>query len=213
MSDMLNFINDKIANPPENVADLPIEVPNCGRDDMAKMFKELGYKTGVEIGVEGGLYSRVICQENPGVRLYSIDSWKAYKNYRTYVTQEKIDEYYEKAKERLAPFDCLLIKGYSMNVIKEFKDGELDFVFIDGNHEFEYVVQDVAFWQKKVRSGGIVSGHDYIGRNKPTATHVIQALNTYTQCHDVNPWFVLGRKEKREGEIRENSRSWMWIKP
>jgi predicted O-methyltransferase YrrM len=40
-------------------------------------------------------------------------------------------------------------------------DGSLDFVFIDANHEYECILEDIKLWTPKVRSGGIVSGHDY----------------------------------------------------
>ena len=50
------------------------------RDDLALYFKERGYKTGAEIGVDRGLYSEVLCKSNPGVKLYCIDPWKIYKD-------------------------------------------------------------------------------------------------------------------------------------
>ena len=98
-----------------------------------------------------------------------------------------------------------------MDIVKTFEDGSLDFVYIDGNHYFEYVVQDIAFWSKKVRKGGIVSGHDYIHKRAPTKSHVIQAVNGYVDSYKINPWFLIGSQAKVPGEIRDNSRSWMWV--
>ena len=42
----------------------------------------------------------------------------------------------------------------------------LDFVFIDANHVFRNVILDMGCWVRKVKRGGIISGHDYIDYNK-----------------------------------------------
>jgi 2-polyprenyl-3-methyl-5-hydroxy-6-metoxy-1,4-benzoquinol methylase len=190
----------------------PIEIPNVGRNTLAELFFELDYRVIVEIGVEQGLYTEVLCKANPQAKIYAIDAWTAYKGYREYVTQSKIDTFYAKAKQRTAPYNCELRKAYSMDAVKEFEDESIDAVFIDGNHQFEFVAQDIGYWARKVRKGGIISGHDYIAKKNPTATHVIQAVKAYTDSYNIKPWFLLGRQEKREGEIRDKSRTWMWVK-
>ena len=48
-----------------------------------------------------------------------------------------------------------------MDAVKDFADKSLDFVFIDGHHGYDYIKEDIREWSKKVRKGGIVSGHDY----------------------------------------------------
>ena len=53
--------------------------------------------------------------------------------------------------------------------IKE--DESLDFVYIDANHAYDWVVQDIELWYPKVKKGGILWGHDYLGMdwsNPPT---------------------------------------------
>ena len=49
---------------------LPVEIPDTGRDTLAAIFGELGFKVGVEIGTERGKYAEVLCKSNPGVQLY-----------------------------------------------------------------------------------------------------------------------------------------------
>lgn len=191
---------------------MPIEIPNVGRDDLAKLFAELGFRIGAEIGVQQGAYSEVLCQSNPGLELYCVDAWTAYEGYREYVTQATIDRFYEQAQARLAPYGCRLVKKFSMEALDDFEDSSLDFVYIDGNHDFVHVTQDIDGWQKKVRKGGIVSGHDYVRRGLPTATHVVQVVNSYTYAYRIRPWFLLGRRARVNGEIRDKSRSWMWVK-
>ncbi len=196
-----------------NQKQLPIEIPNTTRDDLASLFCELGYKVGAEIGVERGVYSEVLCKANPQAKLYSIDAWKAYKGYREHVTQEKIDQLHDSAVSRLEPYNCQLVKGFSVDVSKTFDDGSLDFVYIDGNHEYTHVVNDIASWDRKVRPGGIVAGHDYILRKtNGYLMHVPYAVQGFTASYNIRPFFVLGRKHAPGGEARESSRSWFYVK-
>ena len=44
---------------------------------------------------------------------------------------------------------------------KLYPNDSLDFVFIDGNHSYESVKLDIESWYPKVKSGGILAGHDY----------------------------------------------------
>lgn len=194
-----------------DVRKMPIEIPNVGRAGLAKLFDELGYRAGVEIGVQQGLYTEVLCKENPQAKIYGIDPWEAYEGYQTYVSQEKRDVFYEEARERLGSYNCQLLKKFSMDALDDFEDGSLDFVFIDGNHDFLHVTQDIAGWSKKVRRGGIISGHDYIRRSPPTDTHVVRVVQAYTYSYRIKPWFVLGTMAKESGVIRDRSRSWMWV--
>jgi len=62
----------------------------------------------------------------------------------------------EPVKEYLKP-----IKMTSIDAVNQYEDESLDFVFIDGNHEYEYVFEDIKHWLPKVKKGGVLSGHDY----------------------------------------------------
>lgn len=42
-----------------------------------------------------------------------------------------------------------------------YPDSSIDFVFIDAEHKYEFVIQDIKHWLPKVRKGGIIAGHDY----------------------------------------------------
>jgi len=54
-----------------------------------------------------------------------------------------------------------VIKGNSEIIYGLFDDNSIDFLFIDGNHEYEAVKQDISLWLPKVKKGGVISGHDY----------------------------------------------------
>lgn len=186
-----------------------IELPNEDRVSLANLFAELGFNIGIEVGTEQGAYAKVLCDCNPGVKLYCVDPWLAYPGYREHVSQEKLDGFYRKTRELLSPYRAELIRETSLSAVDHFADGSLDFVYIDANHEFSHVVADITAWLPKIRKGGIISGHDYI-RKKDMKFGVVEAVQGYTSAYDIKDWYVLGRKERVEGERRDRSRSWFW---
>ena len=186
----------------------PAEIPDCTRYDLPGFFKEMGYTVGAEIGVYKGQFSERLCQA--GLKLYAVDSWLIYPDYQGTGGQQRMELLYEGTKKTLAPYDCTIIRKTSMEALADVPDQSLDFVYIDGNHDFRYVAEDICEWSKKVRVGGTISGHDYFfkdpsGRTTPVPYVVI----AYTAAHKINNWYVLGQQEGGKAEMW---RSWMWIK-
>ena len=101
-----------------------------------------------------------------------------------------------------------------MEAVEDFADESLDFVYIDGNHDFRYIAEDLAEWTKKVRIGGIISGHDYFFTlpKKSARWDVGFVLDAYIKAYQIKNWFLLGRKHAAEREKRDKWRSWMFIK-
>lgn len=194
---------------------MPIEIPNFGRDQLADLLAEMGLNRGAEIGTEQGVYAETLLKANPKLHLSCVDAWTAYRGYRDHTRQSKLDNFYEITQARLMPYrwQYELIRAFSMDALNHFEDNSLDFVYIDANHDFINVTQDVYHWSKKVRVGGIVAGHDYVKRKDEAAhVHVKQVMHGYTDAYNIKPWFVLGKDAKIEGEIRDSSRSWMFVK-
>jgi hypothetical protein len=193
------------------------EIPNYGRDKFGELFRELGFKVGAEIGTERGVYAEILCKSYPEMTLYCVDPWLAHDEYKEPLFNPVMDRNYEITKERLAPYNCKILRMMSDEALAQFPDESLDFVYLDGNHAFESVVFDVHNWSKKVRPGGIVAGHDYMrpksrDGEKNISHHVVEAINAYTDAYRIRPWFVVGRDAKIPGELRDNSRSWMFVK-
>lgn len=190
----------------------PFIIPDCSRDDLPEFFKELGFKVGAEIGVERGEYSELLCKA--GLKVYAIDPWLQYNDYVDGgFWQNKLDKNYKRAVDRLSKYDCKVMRQMSMDAVQEFEDGSLDFVYIDGNHGFKHITEDLYEWTKKVRKGGIIAGHDYtlIKTSIPFHIDVKYVIDAWTQALNLN-WYLLGSKDKKPGEKRDRHRSWMWFK-
>src|SRR3990167_166244 len=138
-----------------------IEIADTGRDDLAKFMTE-DATVGVEVGVAFGGYSDVLMKSNPDMKLYGVDSYTTYKGYKDYALNSTMRKLKEDAHALLDKYpNYTFVEKFSMDAVKDFEDESLDFVYIDANHGEPYVTDDITQWAKKVKSGGVVSGHDY----------------------------------------------------
>lgn len=192
-----------------------VEIPDCTRDELPELFKELGFKVGAEIGVYKGEYTKIL--STSGAKIYAIDPYMAYDDYdeKGRDFQARQDYLYQKTNRRLSGYNVTVIRKTSMDAAKDFKPGDLDFVYIDGHHGFKYVAEDLWEWSKIVKKGGIISGHDYAINGKPARDpYVLNAryvIDAFVKCFHIEPLFILGRHEAPEGEKRDAWRSWMFI--
>jgi hypothetical protein len=168
------------------------------REDLAKLLGEFGLHNGVEIGVAEGKFSEVLAKY--GAKMTCVDTWGVGDDARSQqIGSNQAQQRYDEAVERLKPYECKLLRMKSMEAIPLIPDKSLDFVYIDGAHDFDYIMEDIIAWSRKVKPGGIVAGHDYYRfRN----AGVIQAVDLYTHMHDIHQWFVTD----------ERTPSFFWIK-
>lgn len=170
------------------------------RTDLALLFKGRG----VEVGVERAIFSKMICTRNPETFLFLVDPWKAYKEYRDHVTQSKLDNFYQVTKERMQGLNHEIIRKFSMDALDDFQDNSLDFVYIDANHDYQHCVEDITGWYKKVKTGGIVAGHDYIRRKGQDHLYAVKkAVDDFVEVFNIPKLFIY------KGD---DSPSWMFYK-
>ena len=117
----------------------------------------------VEIGVwKGGSTAFMgveIVNSNKNIRFHAIDTFLGSKEHGN------IDDFYDEACNNLAPLISQgvveLHRAHSHKIVQMFDDASIDFLFIDGSHEYEDVKEDLRLWLPKVKSGGTLAGHDY----------------------------------------------------
>ena len=209
MNDPLSYIIDRWDLQRASWEWMPIQIPNSSRTDLAKLFAELGYRKGAEIGTGRGTYAGRLARYNPMCRIYCIDPWETYDGLRDWTDADVLNEHWIAAKARLAQYpEVRIIRKYSMDALEKYPDNSLDFVYIDANHTFPYMAEDLFYWSKKVKPGGIVSGHDYLKQTrKDGMVQVREVVDAYTEAFDINSWFVVDECTlKRAG-------SFFWVKP
>lgn len=131
-------------------------------------------RKGAEIGVWKGETSAAIMQAFPECHLWCVDLWKEWKKGTVYYdkhkdmgryTQAEWDVIYQTALENLKTSGgkFTIRYHYSSENIDDIEDGTLDFVFLDANHMYKEVKEDILAWEPKVRDGGLIMGHDING--------------------------------------------------
>lgn len=196
-----------------------VEIPDTNREDFAKFLYEYGFRTGVEIGIDRGEYGITLC--NAGLKMYGVDS---FQNYRGYKRVGRYESHLEIAQKNLKDYDYTIINKFSMDALDNFKDNSIDFVYIDGNHTLPYITADIFGWERKVKHGGIISGHDYAvivgdsergqrGEIVYDGCHVKLGVNASVEVMRIKRLYVLGKREKIEGLKRDKWRTWFFFKP
>lgn len=166
---------------------------DMSRRKLATIFRKSGYKVGAEIGVSQGSFSLVLFNRIPGLMLYCIDPYLPYKESDISLAQFIHNDNLKLAQERLSNFNAIFIKKTSSEAAKDIPLESLDFVYIDAFHIYDYVMEDLILWNRRVRIGGIISGHDYIPDKK--GFQVTSAVNDYIRVHNIknayrtnDPW-------------------------
>jgi len=138
---------------------------------MLDILKDSEHRVGCEVGVYTGTMVGFLLKELPKIeRYYTVDPWMSYEQYdgKKYRRPgHKVVSSWEQAMlmyfRNIEPFQhkVITLRMKSTEAVKHVLDKSLDWVYIDANHKYEYVKENLQVWTPKVKPGGIVSGHDY----------------------------------------------------
>jgi predicted O-methyltransferase YrrM len=186
-----------------------MKVHGFDRVEMLKYLKEKYFNSDnikiAEIGVLYGDYSLSIRDVFKNSELYLIDLWQTQGNDFYYSARDGVaDQAYDKVKIRFEnDKQSFLLKGKSEDMAKKFEDNSFDLVYIDADHSYEGVKNDINTWVKKVKKGGIIAGHDWdpdpnmaeasqFGINKALTEYLNQDLTelNITNEHCFKSWFL-----------------------
>jgi hypothetical protein len=127
-----------------------------------------------EIGVHQGDFSELILRVVKPRELHLIDPWH-YEASETYKEawygglagggQQEMDERYRAVSRRFEAAQqrglVRIHRGCSKDVLEQFLADYFDWIYIDGNHLYEYVKADLELSLRKTKTGGYITGDDY----------------------------------------------------
>jgi hypothetical protein len=158
---------------------------------------------GVEVGVWRGIMSRELLAARPLLHLEMVDpyrtgvpgtAWWDSGSVMPSREQSLYDAAYARARATtaFAAGRATFHKMPSVAAAAGFGNQSLDFVFIDGDHSYAGVVEDILAWLPKVKIGGWIGGHDW---DKPQRGQVTEAVRACFPASDIEidaeaTWFL-----------------------
>ena len=115
--------------------------------------------------------------------LHAIDPWIDYSDYSEYKgQQDMIYNTYKKNIHQFGLHDRINEhRGFSADELLKLEDESFDMIYIDGNHEPEYVLQDAVLSFRKLKQGGYLIFDDY-GWGECTLG-INAFLSAYKKCY------------------------------
>ena len=144
---------------------------------------------GVEIGTLHGLNALSMLYHLDIKHLYLIDPYILYDDgINTYknrnndfnIAQRNLKQYKDKVT---------IIKKTSQDAVNDVPDN-VDFVYIDGNHSYRYVKNDIESYYPKVRNGGIIGGHDFRSDCEGLCRAVLEFLDKNDLQYQLQGWLT-----------------------
>ena len=127
---------------------------------------------GVEVGVWRGRFSRMLLDGVAPRRLHLVDPWEFQPAFplrlfggksKRAKQQQDMDTIYESVRSMFAGNPAVEFhRKTSSDAFEEFEDESLDWVFVDGNHHYEWVKVDLRGWWAKLKPGALLLGDDFM---------------------------------------------------
>ena len=175
-------------------------IPDARRwDVLAGFMNAQGYKTFCEVGCKEGRTTGHVLKNVAESRVIAVDPWRAFPERKGFLNAETYEQWdfaqieaefwrnVGDAKDRVT-----MHRMTSLEAAPKVADESLDLVFIDAGHDYDNVLADIKAWWPKIRSGGMLAGHDY--NHKWPAVH--RAVADSFNLLDVgvgadSVWFVI----------------------
>lgn len=122
------------------------------------------YTKYIEIGVARGEFTNYILENTSLDKLYLIDPYRNFTidEYTDGMNYYDMEFEYNFCRNRLSKYNDRIefIRKTSEEAVSQFIDESIDIIYIDGNHSYKYVMQDLELYWPKVKTGGLLIGDD-----------------------------------------------------
>lgn len=143
---------------------------------------------GCELGVFDGQFSEILLASGKFKHLYLVDPFdglimsgdKNGNNIR-YINGNEL--YNIVSNKFVNNLSVTIVKDFSHSFLNQQQDGGLDFIYIDTSHRYEETKSELEISWQKVKSGGIISGHDYSLESFPG---VVKALDEFLLKYNIS---------------------------
>ncbi len=125
------------------------------RWDLGHILEKEGMTSGVELGVQRGIFSAEILDRWPSCKRYVlVDLWTEPNAFKPEVDQ-RLSNY----TNRVNIEPC---QDFTTTCAKKYAGQQFDYIYVDARHDYKGVLEDLEAWWDLLRPGGIFAGHDYM---------------------------------------------------
>ena len=167
--------------------------------DWISLLKEDKGLVGVEIGVHKGRHADYLTDNLDIRKLYLIDPYESYDEHTNQLYGDTVSDAEKSARARLKNKKVEFIRKMSSDAVQNIPS-DVDFVYIDGNHKYEYVKYDIKNYFDKIRDGGILCGHDF----DLNSEGVVRAVTEFANEKNLNLQLDYGRDWYMQIPLSEN---------
>lgn len=160
--------------------------------DRRELVDQLFPKRGriVEVGVFQGAFAAEIYRIAKPELLVLVDPWRRVPgstlDVRLKGRKKTFRQDYQQTRARVGwRVDVIMLRMLSIEAAELFRPGTFDAVYIDADHAEESVRADIEAWWPLVRSGGILSGHDYGEYGTLKGFGIVPAVNDFVDRHEL----------------------------
>jgi len=147
---------------------------------------------GVEIGSSYGENALDMLKNLSIKKLYLIDPYKPYEEENKVLIKHTKGYYVIKRRLEMFRDRVKIIPELSEKAVKSIQNN-LDFVYVDGNHDYKFVKKDIELYWPKLKRGGIMGGHDFLAMHLGVCKAVIEFITKkHVELHgDGIDWWVI----------------------
>jgi len=155
------------------------------RNEFGTLLNELGLVgRAVEIGVDQAAFAEEVLKNWKGRLYFMVDAWKRYPEYKDLIERDDalMEELYQRVlKKTKNDLRIQVLRAFSVDAGRIFPPEFFDFVYIDADHTYKSVKEDIEVWWPRLKTGGIFAGHDY-----REGMGVIQAVDEFVKEKGLN---------------------------
>lgn len=133
----------------------------------ASLARKISVRSMAEIGVYRGEFAAAMLSSCPDIDQYfMIDPWKHLGKWNkpANVGDDLFEKYYQETLDAThsASNKRVVLRGTTTEVIDQIPNGQLDMVYIDGDHTLRGITIDLVRSYSKIREHGLIAGDDFI---------------------------------------------------
>lgn len=153
--------------------------------ELYSLFPKNG--VGAELGVCQGYNAVSLYTNTNPSHLYLIDLWVRDEISYKYHKNPKLhyDDWTVMVRNKLPYDNVTLVKQDTIQWLDSIPDNFLDWIYIDSSHNYDHVSVEYSKAIKKVKKGGIISGHDFYCHPQAWKTGVIRAVLNQVQNNNL----------------------------